>query len=242
MNRVFLLGVPIDPVSSVQALDHLQSLLLEEGQHHVMTPNSEMLVEAQRNPEFKQVLKASALNLPDSIGLKKMARYTGQHIPERVTGVDTVVELCKVLDERAPVFLLGAKEGVGSRASEKLRESNSYLTIVGTYAGSPSDKDAKAIIKKINEAEPKLLLVAYGAPKQDLWIAKYLQELPSVRVAMGVGGTFDFLAGTQTRAPKMMQSLGLEWLWRLLKEPRRFKRILNAVVVFPILALLDGKK
>lgn len=241
MKRVYLLGIPIDAVTAQQAVDHLQTLLERTERHHIMTPNSEMLVASRKNPEFQSVLRSSSLNLPDSIGLIWMANLTHQHLPERVTGVDTVQALCRTLDERHPVFLLGAGEGIAEQAAEVLRGKNSRLKIIGTYAGSPSDRDAQEIIRRINDAQPHLLFVAYGAPKQDLWIHKHLSQLPSVRVAMGVGGTFDFLAGVQKRAPVIFRKLGLEWLWRLFKEPRRFKRILNAVVVFPLMVLRYGR-
>ena len=115
---------------------------------------------------------------------------------------------------------------------------NTSLRIAGTFSGSPRDEDAEEIIGKIREAKPHLLLAAFGAPEQDLWISEHLKKLPSVRVAMGVGGTFDFLAGKRRRAPKWMRSIGLEWFYRLLREPKRIKRIFNAVVVFPMLVLL----
>jgi len=235
-KRVSLLGVPLDPVTQQEAVDLLLEFLRSNEQHHVMTPNSEMLVEARHNPEFKSVLNETSLNLPDSIGVKWFAR-----LPARVTGVDTVTALCRALDEETPVFLLGAAEGVAQRAGEVLKNLNVGLRICGTYAGSPKEEDAEAIIKRINDCQPHLLLVAYGAPQQDLWIHKYLKELPSVRVAMGIGGTFDFLAGTRKRAPRWMQRIGVEWLYRLIKEPKRIGRIWRAVAVFPLLALTCSK-
>jgi len=233
-NRVSLLGVPLDPVTPQEAVDLLLEFLRSREQHHVMTPNSEMLVEAHRNSAFKSVLNEASLNLPDSIGVKWFAR-----LPARVTGIDTVTALCRVLDEEQSVFLLGAADGVAQRAGEVLKNLNVGLRICGTYAGSPKEEDAEAIIKRINDCQPHLLLVAYGAPQQDLWIHKYLKELPSVRVAMGVGGTFDFLAGVRKRSPKWMQRLGIEWLYRLFKEPKRLGRIWKAVVVFPLLVVLE---
>ncbi|MFA7681979.1 MAG: WecB/TagA/CpsF family glycosyltransferase [Candidatus Peribacteraceae bacterium] len=247
-KQVMLRGIPIDAVTAVEALTHIQHMLFGGhlkrffhvgGQYHIATPNSEMLVEAGRNPAFKEVLRHTSLNIPDSAGLLWMARLTGQHLPERVTGVDTVTALCATLDARHPVFLLGAAPGVAQRAAETLRQKNPSLTIAGTYSGSPRNDDAPAILDRIRAAKPHLLLVAFGAPAQDLWIAKHLAELPSVRVAMGIGGTFDFLAGAQKRAPQWMQHTGFEWLYRLYKEPKRLKRIWNAVVVFPLSVILE---
>ena len=200
-----------------------------------------MLVEASRNPAFHALLNRTDLNLPDSTGLLLMARITGQTIPERVTGVDTVQRLCAELGDDTPVFLLGAGEGVAERAANVLRQKNARLNIVGTFSGSPSDADAPAIIGKIRDAAPAILFVAYGSPAQEFWISKHLSSLPSVRVAMGVGGTFDFLAGTQSRAPSFLRSIGLEWAWRFFKQPSRYKRMWNAVVVFPWLVMRYGK-
>ena len=235
--RVRLLGVPIDPVTQEQAVDRLLTLLEEEGSHHVMTPNSEMLVQAHRNPKFSAVLRATSLNLPDSVGLLFMARMTGQKFPQRVTGVDTVIQLCRVLREEHPVYLLGGKDGVAEESAQELRELNPHLRIVGTFAGSPSAAEGSGIIDQINASGAHLLLVAFGSPKQDLWIAEHLKDFSSVRVAMGVGGTFDFIAGEIKRAPKMFRALGLEWMWRLIQEPKRIGRIWRAVVVFPLLCL-----
>lgn len=235
--RIFLLGIPIDSVTRDEALTSIRAFLLQRGQYHVMTPNSEMLVLASKNDAFRATLKRSALNLPDSAGLLFAARWTRQKLPKRVTGVDTVIALLQEISCEHPVFLLGGGEGIAQAAASKLQSRNSSLRIVGTYAGSPHEKDAAHIIARINEVRPHLLLVAYGAPEQDIWIAKHFSSMPTVRVAMGVGGTFDYLAGNVQRAPLFFQSLGLEWLWRVLREPRRWRRILNAVIVFPWLVI-----
>jgi len=239
--RVTLLGIPIDPVTRTEALAMLRGFLREEKQRHVMTPNNEMLVEAAHREDFRQLLNNTALNIPDSTGLLWMARLTGQKLPERVTGVDTVTALCGSLTEDSPVFLLGAQLGIAETAAAALLKNNPRLKVVGCFAGSPREADAAAIVQMIRAAAPHLLLVAFGAPAQDFWIAKYLKQLPSVRVAMGIGGTFDFLAGKAKRAPAFMRSLGLEWLWRLIREPKRIGRIWRAVVIFPLLVLRYGK-
>lgn len=240
-SQVHLLGVRIDAVTAGQAIARIRSFLQGNTQHHVMTPNSEMLVEASENESFKHLINRSSLNIPDSAGLLWAARHTGQFLPERVTGVDTVERLCTELDVSHPVFLLGAGEGIAERAADVLKKRNPNLNVVGMFAGSPRDADAEGIIKRINEAQPRLLLVAYGAPAQDEWIDKHLSRLPSVKVAMGVGGTFDFIAGVQKRAPNIFRSLHLEWLWRVIREPKRIGRIFRAVVVFPFLILKDGQ-
>jgi N-acetylglucosaminyldiphosphoundecaprenol N-acetyl-beta-D-mannosaminyltransferase len=242
MDRVTLLGVPLDALIQQEAVNLLLKFLNDSGQHHVMTPNSEMLVAASKSPSFRSLLQRSALNLPDSAGLLWAARKTGQRLPERVTGVDTVQALCRVLPSSHSVFLLGAGPGIAAKAAEVLRQRNPSLVIAGTYEGSPKPEEAQMIVDRINEVQPHLLLVAFGAPAQDEWIAAHLSCLPSVRIAMGVGGTFDFLAGVQKRAPVFLQKLGLEWTWRFLKEPTRAKRMWNAVVVFPRLVRRYGKE
>ena len=242
MSRVFLLGIPIDALSMRQTIQMLLHFLASDRPRHVMTPNNEMLVESTRNPRFRNLLKKSDLNLPDSQGLRLMARWTCQRIPERVTGVDTVQELCRHLDERHTVFLLGARPGVAELASQALRRANPNLVIVGTFSGNPLPEYSLEIIHAINASQPHVLLVAFGSPMQDFWIEEHLGKLPSVRVAIGVGGTFDFIAGVRARAPRFVQLIGFEWLWRFAQQPSRWKRMWNAVVVFPYLVIRHGRR
>ncbi len=239
-DRVKLLGIELDALSGHDALRTLNGMLSSGKQHHVTTPNSEMLVETCRNNQFKNVLQQSSLKLPDSVGLLIMARLTGQKIPARVTGIDTVAKLCKNLKGDHPVFFLGGRGGVAEKAAFNLQQENHELVIAGTYEGKPKD-DPSPIIEKINQSGAHVLFVAYGAPKQDMWIAENLKSLPHVRIAMGVGGTFDFLAGRRKRAPYLLQKIGAEWLWRLMQEPWRIIRIWNAVVVFPYFVIRYGK-
>ncbi len=241
-QRIQLLGVPIDVLTHTEAIRCLQEFLIDGHQHHVMTPNSEMLVASCTDAAFREVLKHSDLNLPDSSGLLFAARWTGQRLPERVTGVDTVTHLCAQLAPDHPVYLLGAAPGIAERAAAALQTVNPQLRIGGTFAGSPRAEAVADIIERINAAKPHVLFVAYGAPSQDQWIARYLSQMPSVRIAIGVGGTFDFLAGHIKRAPLLLRRLHLEWAWRFGQEPSRWKRIGRAAVVFPILVLRYGKE
>ncbi|MFA6523306.1 MAG: WecB/TagA/CpsF family glycosyltransferase [Candidatus Peribacteraceae bacterium] len=236
-GKLTLLGIPIDAVTMDQAVSRILHLLESHRQHHVATPNSEMLVEASENEVFRRVLQTTSLNIPDGAGLLFAARFTGTRLPERVTGVDTFQHLCLVLTGEHPVFLLGARPGVAEKAAEILKSQNPRLKIAGTFAGSPKETDTREAIARINASNAAFLFVAYGSPAQELWIAKHLPSLTSVRVAMGVGGSFDFVTGVQKRAPVVFQKLRLEWLWRLIREPRRWRRIWNAVVVFPLMIL-----
>jgi N-acetylglucosaminyldiphosphoundecaprenol N-acetyl-beta-D-mannosaminyltransferase len=237
MKRIEILGVPIDAVTMHEALTRTLAMLADGGKHHIMTPNNEMVLCAQKNSAFLAVLKKSELNIPDSTGLLWAAKYKGEVLPERVTGVDFTEKLCRRLSKEQSVFFLGGYKGAGKKAAEALQKLSPNLAIAGTYEGSPSAADAPEVIKKINDSNATLLLVAYGAPAQDLWINENILNLVSVRVAIGIGGTFDFLAGNIKRAPLWMQSSGLEWLFRFVQQPSRIGRMWNAVIVFPVKVL-----
>jgi N-acetylglucosaminyldiphosphoundecaprenol N-acetyl-beta-D-mannosaminyltransferase len=185
-DRVLVLGIPLSVLTPDQAVAHLHSLLTSSGQHHVMTPNNEMLVYATSHPEFTAILRRTTLNLPDSTGVVWAMRRAGAAIKTRVTGVDTVMHLCQELSADEPVFLLGGRDGVAAVAAAVLQGRNPSLRIVGTAEGSPAPADAPGLIAQINQSGARLLLVAYGAPQQDVWIARHLQlmrefeECPSV--------------------------------------------------------------
>jgi N-acetylglucosaminyldiphosphoundecaprenol N-acetyl-beta-D-mannosaminyltransferase len=240
--RIPVLGAPLDAVTPAEAVARLRAMLAGETQHHVMTPNNEMLVYAARHPDFLALLNRTALNLPDSTGVAWAMRRAGASDQQRVTGVDTVQRLCAELGPDSPVFFLGGRDNVSGRAAEELKRRNPNLAVAGALEASPRDDDAAAIVSAVNASGAKLLLVAYGAPRQDEWIDRHLAKMPGVRVAMGIGGTFDFIAGRIKRAPNIFCTLGLEWLWRLLQEPSRFPRIFNAVVRFPLLVLRRDRR
>lgn len=236
-ERISILGVPVDAVTHQQVLTLLRQMA-SSGSHHVMTPNPEMIVAAQRYPEVMSLLHRTALNVPDGAGLVWAAKGA---LPERVTGTD-LVESIAAEPALQPVFFLGGAEGVAARASEALRARHPELVIAGSFGGSPKKEEEDAIVRRINASGAKALLVAYGAPAQDLWIDRALPRLPSVHIAMGVGGAFDFHAGVRSRAPKFLQRIGLEWLWRVLQEPSRIGRICTAVLIFPFLVLTSRSR
>ncbi len=224
MNSINILSVRIDNVTYEDALAQVARYLNEGGFRQVATVNPEFVVMAQTNAEFRRVLNACALNVPDGVGLLWAARRLGAPLRERVAGQEMVARICALAAEHsARVFFLGAREGIAERAAEKLKERFKRLEIAGGYAGSPAVEEEQRIIARINESRSQILFVAYGPPKQELWIARNASRL-QVNVAMGVGGTFDTLAGIAPRAPAWMQGAGFEWLYRLLREPRRFKR------------------
>lgn len=220
-----ILGVRVDNVNYQQALSIIESFI-ESGQpHQVVTVNPEFIVAAQSDEEFRRILNASALSLPDGVGLLWAARFLGCPLQERVTGVDTMHLLAALAAQKGyRLFLLGAAPGVAVETAARLCEMYPGVTIVGTHAGSPSAEEEDEIVDMIRRAKPDILFVAYGAPAQDKWIARNLARL-GVPVAMGVGGAFDFISGRAKRAPRWMQRLGLEWLHRLLHEPWRWRRM-----------------
>jgi len=238
-DRITILGIPFDQVTLEEAITRLLQILAEDLQQpfFVATPNPEMLLETLKNHEFKNVLQKTGLNIPDGVGIIFAAKVNGTPLKERVTGTDLMQHLCAKITPETPVFLLGGATGVAEKTKEKLL-SHKKINIVGTYAGSPAAANDQKLREIVNAAAPELLFVAYGAPKQELWLARNLPHLKSVKVAIGVGGAFDFISGARKRAPLIMQKLALEWLYRLIQEPHRIKRIFNAVVVFPLLFVL----
>lgn len=226
-SPVTILGVPVHPVTMAAALAHLRRCLTGDRLCQVCTPNPEFVMHAQRDAAFMAVLQAADLNIPDGIGLVWAGRRLGRPMPQRVAGSDLVYELAALCAaERQRLFLLGAAPGVAERAAAALKARYPGLTIAGAYAGSPAEAENDAIVARINAAAADVLYVAYGAPQQDLWIARNRDALPTVRVALGVGGALDFIAGDVPRAPRWVRRIHLEWLYRLLLQPWRWRRML----------------
>lgn len=267
MKKIKILNVQFDVCTKDEALARILDVLQNrrhESAKQIVTPNPEMLLCAQHDSSFREVLNRSWMSIPDGIGIlwastfQEITKRSGligrlfkgltsliglaffprscrRVFPERITGVDLMESICAVSrDEKIPIFLLGAQAGVAEKVKEILEIRYSGVNIVGTFSGSPEDFDFPAIHALIAETRPEILFVAYGAPAQELWINRHLSKFPSVKIAMGVGGAFDFLSGLKKRSPKWMQKLGLEWMYRLFQEPSRWKRIWNAAVKFPM--------
>jgi N-acetylglucosaminyldiphosphoundecaprenol N-acetyl-beta-D-mannosaminyltransferase len=238
-RRVHILGVAVDDVTEGEAIRRIAGFIAAGGPHHVVTINPEFVMEARRNSAFRRVLAAADLATPDGFGLLLAARWRGELLQGRVTGVELVARIAEEGARRGwSVFLLGAAPGVAERAAAALQARAPGLRIAGCYAGSPRPADEASIRARIAAARPDVLLVAYGHPAQDLWIARN-QPLLRVPVAIGVGGAFDYLAGVVPRAPAWLRRLGLEWLYRLLRQPGRWRRILTAVPLFLWAVLTD---
>jgi N-acetylglucosaminyldiphosphoundecaprenol N-acetyl-beta-D-mannosaminyltransferase len=224
-ERFQVLGVGIDRVDLTGAVDRIAHFLETGGIRQVVTINPEFTIAARHNRRFYQVLRKADLAVADGIGIVWAARLLGDRLPERVGGIDLVERLAeRAARDGYRIFLLGAAPGVAESAAAALIGRNPRLRIVGAYAGSPLPGELSAIRAKIDAAHPDILLVAFGAPAQDLWIAEN-QAAMGVPVAIGVGGAFDFLAGRIRRAPRWIQRIGLEWLYRLARQPSRWRRM-----------------
>lgn len=267
MKKIKIMNVPFDIATRDEALGRVLEVLrtAHGGKgRQIVTPNPEMLLEAEKNALFQSVLSSSWMSIPDGIGILWASRMPSgcAHpsrifrfvkgifslcalmffprafltvFPERISGVDFMESLAALASQEGfSIFLLGAREGVAERVQRIFEARYPRLRIAGAWSGSPHEDDFAPIQARICETQPDLLFVAFGSPQQELWIARHLRELPSVKIAMGVGGAFDFIAGVRKRAPASMQKFGLEWLFRLLQEPSRIKRIWNATVRFPL--------
>jgi len=219
-----LLGVRIDNISMDEVLQKIEEFLRDGKQHYIVTINPEFIVKAQKDEEFRKILNGADLAIPDGVGVVWAARWLDEPLRERVSGVD-LIERFKNHDLRfknKKFFLLGGRNGVAKKIAGQWPE----------VVGFSEEAEGMELFARIKECRPDVLLVALGAPKQEKWIAENLSKVPSVKVAIGVGGAFDFLSKKIKRAPVFMQKMGLEWLWRLILEPRRLPRILNATIVF----------
>ncbi|MEK7545264.1 MAG: WecB/TagA/CpsF family glycosyltransferase [Patescibacteria group bacterium] len=252
-KKIVILEVPFDQVTLETAVKKVEEMIESEGQFQIATPNPEMVLEARKNEKFLHLLQKTELNIPDGIGIvwaSKWLKFRGKDdsLPQRVTGTDLMEKILKKSTESSShlfqkkVFLLGAAEGVAKKTKEIFEKKFPDIQITGFESGTPDEKDEEDLIQKINHSQAKILFVAYGAPKQEFWIARNLHKMPLIKIAIGVGGAFDFFAGIRKRAPDWMQKTGLEWLYRAIQEPRRIKRIYNAVIKFPLAFLFSSKK
>jgi N-acetylglucosaminyldiphosphoundecaprenol N-acetyl-beta-D-mannosaminyltransferase len=220
-----------------EALARVDEFMQEPRLHQIVTVNPEFIVSAQDNEDFHRALAESDLNLPDGANLLRAAQAQGTPLRERVAGTDFVWYLSSLAATMGwSVFMLGGRNGVGGQAAARLQGRYRKLKIVGMFEGSPAPEYEDEIVRRINESGAQLLFVAYGAPAQDVWIYQHRQQLTTVRVAIGIGGAFDFIAKKVKRAPKWMQDLGLEWLFRLSIQPWRARRQV-ALVTFVLMML-----
>tara|TARA_Y100000590_G_scaffold273657_1_gene307285 strand:- start:927 stop:1625 length:699 start_codon:yes stop_codon:yes gene_type:complete len=192
----------------------------------VHTVNPEFIVQAQRNTKFQSVLRNGDLNVADGVGIIGASILLGSKLPERITGVDLIQEIAKASSGNWPsMYFLGAERGIAERAATNLLQIYPQATIAGYLSVDADSRMDQKTVSKINLADPDILLVAFGAPTQELWIARNKAQL-NASICIGVGGSFDYLSGHVKRAPVVLRKLGLEWGFRLYKQPKRWKRML----------------
>ncbi|MEW6425592.1 MAG: WecB/TagA/CpsF family glycosyltransferase [Bacillota bacterium] len=240
--QVEILGARIDALRMAEVEERIAGFVRAGSPRQVITLNPEVLYRAQREPGLLALINGAALVTADGAGIVWAARVAGKPVPERVTGIDLMLRLvARAAREGWRIFLLGGAPGVAEEAAARLKQQHPQLIVAGTCHGYFQDRgdlqEAK-VIEMIRRARPHLLFVGMGAPKQEEFIARHLPEW-EVPVALGVGGSFDVLAGRVKRAPAWMQRLHLEWLGRLLREPRRWRRML-VLPGFAWRALLAG--
>lgn len=222
-----ILNIPIHNVTMEETLQLVTHFFEEPYLHQIVTVNPEFVMTAQDDPQFRLVLGQADLSIPDGIGLIMASRWQGEPLVERIPGSELVYHLAELSAQQGKrLFLLGAAPGIAEKTASVLKTNYPGLIIAGTHAGSPDGSVNDSLVSMINNSRADLLFVAYGAPKQDKWIARNRENLNTVRVAMGVGGTFDFISGKRKRAPVWVQGLYLEWLYRLIQEPWRWKRMM----------------
>lgn len=263
-----ILGTKITNISYQGTINYIEKCINSKKPHHICTVNPEYIITAQKDPELMYILNNSDLNVADGSGLLFAAKYTNQKLNYKVTGVDLFNKIAYLSNKKNyKIFLLGGINNTAQKTAQIIKKKYPRCNIVGNYEGFPDIKPISKkifknnynfrktldfdknpilttnnlkIIQKITSKKPDILFVAYGCPKQDKFIARFKKYL-NVPVMIGVGGTFDFISGKIKRAPSWMRSIHLEWLYRLFKEPKRFKRIYTATIKFPLKIIFNKK-
>jgi len=242
-NRIKLFQVGIDQVDNKKTIQRIEEFIVSKKPHQIVTPDTLAVLRARKDPEYHDILKSADLVTPDGAGILWAATTLNYPLPERVTGIDMIHNICRLAAEKGySLYLLGSYPGVASEAASNLTKKYPGIKIAGTHHGyfgsedsqnyedakngnTDKNKEEQEIIAEIKENRPDILLVGMGVPKQEKWIDKNLNSL-NVPVCMGVGGSFDVLSGRIPRAPLWMQRHGMEWIYRSIKQPTRAFRVL----------------
>ena len=226
MDKVNVLGVNFDNVNMKEAIDKCKEFIKGEKGNLIVTPNPEIVMRAKDDEEFKNIINEAELVIPDGIGIIKAGGILGTPLKERVAGYDLI---CNLLEEgkdgSISFYFWGSKPGFAEEAKKNMKEKYPNIKILGAHTGYFKEEEETAIIEEIRNLKPDVLLVGIGAPKQEKMINKYKNE-GFFKIGIGCGGSIDVLAGKVKRAPKIFIKLHLEWFYRLLKQPSRWKRML----------------
>lgn len=224
MKQLTILGCRLDAIDADAATEAILRFAREGTGAQIVTLGTEMVVHAQRDSRYRDVINSCALSLCDTVGLLAVARSRGADLQERVTGVELIDQLCaRAAAQGVGIFLFGGAPGIAGRAAEELRKRYPGLRIAGTRNGYFNEDQSAQIAQEIRTSGAQMLLVGMGFPKQEYWLAQHLRET-GCGAGIGVGGSFDVLSGNVQRAPERWRRLGLEWLYRLIKEPQRWRR------------------
>ncbi len=238
--KVDILGIKVDRLGMAETVARVEQFIAERVPRIVITPNVDHLIKARKDHEFKRIYDETDLSVPDGVPLLWAAKFLGTPLVERVNGTDLFEALCARAAEKGyRLFFLGAAPGVAAAAAGKLEKRYPKIKIVGTY--SPpfsffnSSIENQKIEKMIQAVQPDILFVGLGAPKQEKWIYRHRQKL-QVPVSIGIGASFEYIAGCTARAPRWMQRMGLEWLYRIIENPGRYWRryFVEDVVFLPL--------
>lgn len=226
-EKIDILDIPVDNVTMQEALIRISQFVASATVHTVFTPNPEIIMLAQKNERFYHILKNASLVVPDGIGVVIASKIKkGTALQERVAGYDLVQNTMKqAVDKGYRYYFLGSKPGVAKQAAKKMEEIYPGIQIVGTHDGYFKPEDNLEIVESINQSQANIVLVALGAPRQEIWIDENKHLLKHVKVLIGVGGSLDVMAGVAKRAPVIFQKIGLEWFYRLISQPTRIKRM-----------------
>lgn len=226
-GKIDIHGLMIDNITMSETLDRLDEMVESQGKYVLYTPNAEIVMQASRDPELLAILNTADLLLPDGAGVVLGAKILGTPLQEKVSGVDVAINLLQHTDRTMrKFFLFGGKPGIAEKACMNIMHEYPRANVVGCRSGYFDETETENIVAEINRAKPEFLYVGMGAPRQERWIYENKNKL-NCKVILGVGGTIDILAGTVELAPNWMRNSGLEWLYRLVKEPWRFKRMMD---------------
>lgn len=237
-DKIMILGIPVDRVDYEEALTIFDGFMKGSSFRYIVTPNSEILVNASKDQELKRIIENADLVIPDGIGLVYASKILGKPLHVRVTGIDFLGRTLAYLEKSGQsIFFLGSKPGIAELAAEKMQEKYPKLRVSGVHDGYFQRDQEEAIVAQINSSKADFLCVALGSPKQEQFIYRHRGEL-SMKAAIGVGGSLDVWAGVLKRAPEFYRKNGLEWLYRFLQQPTRYKRML-ALPLFMIKVLFS---
>jgi len=237
-DKINILGIDLHRVDYEEACKRVSDYLKLNTCRIIVTPNAEIIMAARTDKEIKTLINSSDICLPDGIGVVLASKILGKPLSERTTGFDFMMKMLVLANQEGlSFFLLGGKPGIAELAGNKIISMFPNVRIAGTYHGYFNKDEEHEVVNRINENRPDILLVAMGYPKQEMFMLNNKEKL-KVRVAMGVGGSLDVLSGTVRRAPVFMQKAGLEWLYRLVTQPSRFKRM-SVLPIFLIKVVME---